>query len=641
MKTKFNSFRKFNTPLIKNIFNVVFLLLSFLLIVIYSVNCFTPKSESISSIVINQGQLNINQLKSLNKSYYLKGDFDYFPGQLKYSEPTSYDLQTKDYQSFPFRNFNEIDKVNDVYCATYEITLTCLNTTKPLVVYSNNADFGYKIYLNGDLLSYNGTLSTNKNELNFNQSFEINFLDIIEEANVITIEYASLNKAKLTSIPMITSYAHFQDDLNTQHNLSYLILGATVTLVAFTLLVYLISRKNLFSLEVVGLFFIQLLFIFNNNAFNGMWDFLHISQSMLISILLALLTYFGLIFLRITEKDFTIKPQKKLYFSIIAANLLFFIISLIPKTQTIGLLTLYIISILVMLYNFIISIIKVNKKVKYAFINGLLQATGIILVNVYVLTFEGLIPSSLYYVNYLLFLFSTILLVGIYASKGKTTYETILTASKVQQELNEANASLLLSQIQPHFIYNTLNTVKYLIHNNPKQAEFAVVKFSQYLRANMKSMEKKYSIRFNEELEHTRNYVAIELIRFGDHLKVVEDIRTIDFYIPPLTLEPLVENAIKHGASKRINGGKVRIETFEDQENFYVRVIDNGIGFDVSILEQESASIGIKNIRRRLKIMTNAELFITSKIKQGTTSIITLPKKDNQKYLEKEEESEN
>ena len=135
--------------------------------------------------------------------------------------------------------------------------------------------------------------------------------------------------------------------------------------------------------------------------------------------------------------------------------------------------------------------------------------------------------------------------------------------SKAEKDLKlrEQRLSLMLSQIQPHFLYNTLNTITALCRVNPKLAEETTIKFSGYLRENMYSMGENYTNPFSKELDHTNIYLDIEKLRFGDRVKVEYDIKSDDFNMPTLTLQPIVENAVKHGICSKLEGGTIKIST--------------------------------------------------------------------------------
>ena len=202
-------------------------------------------------------------------------------------------------------------------------------------------------------------------------------------------------------------------------------------------------------------------------------------------------------------------------------------------------------------------------------------------------------------------------------------------------KLKEQRMSLMLSQIQPHFLYNTLNTITALCRINPKLAEETTIKFSKYLRENMHSMGKNDTQLFSKELEHTNIYLDIEKLRFGDRVKVEYDIKTDDFNMPTLTLQPIVENAVKHGICNKVEGGTIKISTEKKGKDHIIIISDNGIGFEMGkALNDGRTHVGIQNVKERLKTIVDAELEITSFIGIGTVVKIIIPGKKKYMRLE-------
>ena len=222
--------------------------------------------------------------------------------------------------------------------------------------------------------------------------------------------------------------------------------------------------------------------------------------------------------------------------------------------------------------------------------------------------------------------------------RAAQTYNAVSEAARLNEELSQLNMQLMLSQIQPHFLYNALNTIKYLTKRDPKKAESAIVSFSNYLRANMDSLSKKEAVPFSAELNHIRNYVSIEMLRFEERLRMEYEIECDGFLLPPLTIQPIVENAIKHGVNQKPEGGTVKLSTYEDKKNFYVLVEDDGVGYNVEeTLSNERSHIGIKNISARLEYMLDAKIDVESKLNAGTRVLITVPKSKKSIYTEQEE----
>lgn len=197
--------------------------------------------------------------------------------------------------------------------------------------------------------------------------------------------------------------------------------------------------------------------------------------------------------------------------------------------------------------------------------------------------------------------------------------------SIVEAELKESRISIMLSQIQPHFIYNTLGTIERMCLKDPKQAFDLVRNFSLYLRGNFSELDSVTPIQFAEELKHVEHYVNIEKVRFPD-MNIEYDVETTDFILPALSVQPLVENAIKHGLMRLESGGTVIIRSYETPTHFCVEVKDDGVGFDTNLPIDEKKHVGIRNIRGRLKAMVNGELILDSKVDVGTKAVIMIPK---------------
>lgn len=203
-------------------------------------------------------------------------------------------------------------------------------------------------------------------------------------------------------------------------------------------------------------------------------------------------------------------------------------------------------------------------------------------------------------------------------------------AGQLEKELEESHIAAMLSQMQPHFLYNVLNSIYQLCEVNPKTAQEAIVHFSDYLRDNMASLEQKEPIPFEEEYRHVQTYLALEQIRFPNTLRVTQDIQAVNFKVPPLTVQVLVENAVKHGVTKMRGGGTVTIATRELPDCWQITVADTGKGFDPEHYDEDGKPhFGLRNARDRLRLMAGGTLTITSAPRQGTTAEIRIPKGAN------------
>ena len=204
-----------------------------------------------------------------------------------------------------------------------------------------------------------------------------------------------------------------------------------------------------------------------------------------------------------------------------------------------------------------------------------------------------------------------------------------------KKEIENLQLNMVITQMQPHFIFNVLNIIYYLCAKDSKLAQTAIDRFSSYLRTNIDSLVTDELAPFSKELEHVKNYLALEKLRFDDELKIEYDIGPSDFHVPMLSVQPLAENAVKHGITKSPNGGKLIIRTVEDYDNFYIYVIDNGVGFDPEKerIYDGRSHIGIDNVRLRIEKRVNGKLELVSSKGKGTTAVITIPKLPGEKSV--------
>lgn len=195
---------------------------------------------------------------------------------------------------------------------------------------------------------------------------------------------------------------------------------------------------------------------------------------------------------------------------------------------------------------------------------------------------------------------------------------------KKQKQLESQKNALMLSQINPHFIYNTLSTIAAMCDTTPMQAKYLTIDFSQYLRRNIGTLTSEELISFEQEMEHVACYLKIEKARFRERLNINYAIQCKDFMIPPLTVQPLVENAVKHGVTKKSNGGTVKISTREEDKNYVIEIIDDGVGFETDSTEMH---IGFETVKNRIATMCKGKLSVKSTVGVGTRVTIEIPKK--------------
>lgn len=206
-------------------------------------------------------------------------------------------------------------------------------------------------------------------------------------------------------------------------------------------------------------------------------------------------------------------------------------------------------------------------------------------------------------------------------------YKISIRTKEMETELKDKSIAVMISQIQPHFLYNSLNSIAELCVVDPKRAEKATIDFSRYLRGNMGALNEKKTIEFEDELNHLIHYIELEKLRYGDDLQFEYDIREKEFTLPALTVQPLVENAVNHGIRYHKMKGKVKISSYSDDKNYYVEIEDDGVGFDPeNYMSDGRKHVGIANVKYRLEVLCGGHVEIKSEKGNGTVVTIRIPK---------------
>ena len=194
-----------------------------------------------------------------------------------------------------------------------------------------------------------------------------------------------------------------------------------------------------------------------------------------------------------------------------------------------------------------------------------------------------------------------------------------------QQEIAHQRANIMVLQMRPHFIYNTMTSIYCLCDKYPQKAKRVTLDFTTYLRKNFTAIASREPIPFSDELEHTRAYLSVEQIQFKDSLFVDYDTPHTQFRVPPLTLQPIVENAVKHGMDTEFPPLRISIRTRKTDWGSEIIVEDNGPGFNPDTDEGNEPHIALANIKQRLKMMCSGEMMIMPNDGGGTVIKVIIP----------------
>ena len=216
------------------------------------------------------------------------------------------------------------------------------------------------------------------------------------------------------------------------------------------------------------------------------------------------------------------------------------------------------------------------------------------------------------------------------------TYEYRSRKMREEQEqmLALSRAYLLNSQIKPHFLFNSLAVIQALIDEDTDTAREAIGHLSQFLRKGLNLKVSENTIPLKEEIDYVKDYMYLEQLRFGDKVNILYDIPDhLSMRLPFLSIQPLVENAVRHGLRKKMEGGTIIVRARETEDGYTISVIDDGAGFDVEeararALKGETSGngVGVHNVEERIHLMCNGTMTMESTPGVGTTVVLRIPK---------------
>lgn len=527
-------------------------------------------------------------------------------------------------------------KLSNGGIASYRVLVENINTKYPVVVSVFNLPGKCNVFLDGDFIFSNRSVPYNNGKSIAEPYANPIVVDSSKKYHEVVVEVECDYSSGLTAIPVLSDYNSYLNEFMSSIALRFILIGI-VAFFAIGALAIAIVRKDIS--DQLWLFLLCVVFIFRMLISNEGYTLSHslfgdINYEIMTSLIFVSTYIIKLCMLMHLVNVLGLKISH-ITLSIIAA--VFLVCAFVPYFTYdyiyIAKAYMWIQSVayafdVYMIYKLSGGVVKKKKFATLYLVFYCITAAALITDNLYLC---GYISDSVSFVMpFACFLFITLMLF-VHIADTLSDYRKAQKAAELEKELAEINMTLMLSQIQPHFLYNALNTIKYLTKKDPQKAESAIVKFSGYLRTNMDSLTQKEPIPFEKELEHVKNYVSIEQIRFGDRLKIEYEIENVDFSIPALTIQPIVENAIKHGVNQKAEGGTVKIKTYETGSYNIVCVEDDGVGFDVNEKKNDGRShVGVTNIKKRLEVMLNAYIEIQSEINVGTKVTIKIPKEVNE-----------
>jgi len=572
-------------------------------------------------------------------SAYLSGEWAFFWGEhivsdnLKNPQPDAYVQVPSSWTTYEING----KKLNNGGKASYRAYLNNVNTTKPFVVSVPNLSGECEVFIDGECVFSNRNIpGTEYSTVVESYAIPFSFEDGEKKNCEIVIEMTCNFSSGLTAVPTLSTYEQFHTREMGTLAQRYFYIGIVIFIAIAVLLLGILNK------DVGGQFWLFVLcfaFAFRMLITNEGYTVSHVLFGDLDYEIMTSLVYVSTYIIKLPMLMYLINVLgiKMKQSSLVLLSGLFLVCAFVPyvlydyiyiATSYMWLQSVTYLLDIILIFEISRKIIEHKKSAVLYLVVYCIISAGIVIDNFYI---NGYISQN---VTYIMPMACIVFIASVVFGHVRNTVEAFKQArrtAELQKELSDMNMTLMLSQIQPHFLYNALNTIKYLTKKDAKAAEGAIVKFSNYLRANMDSLTQKEPIPFKKELEHVQNYIYIECLRFGDKLKVEYDIQYYDFLIPPLTVQPIAENAIKHGINQRVNGGTLKISTYEEENEVFIIIQDDGVGFDVNEQKNDGRShVGMNNIKARLKEMLGARVEFESAEGVGTKVTIIIPKEEEE-----------
>lgn len=558
----------------------------------------------------------------------LSGEWELYYNQWIVSEPKE-NNEITDYVTLPhwYANTKINGKALDKHgYASYKLKVIGVHDVKEVFSHTINYLGSYRCYINGELLLEKGIVSKNPYEAASDgadtlvNTLNIENLDSFE----IVYEVSASLEGGLHSVPWLEYEGVIMRLFLEVRYISMFVAGLLFCLMLFVIIVSLSNLNNkknyTFSALLIILFF---LYCFSIDFFPYFCSFLglnifNIAQDVcyLLELLLLVCFIFHIV------KNGIIKLKKYHIIGLLVANLICVIFYYIFKGTPNSIYFSFIQLILASTIFYPLSKSIIDKR-DYAIAYSILLLI--------MLVFCGLLTMD--YLDFIIYgadgffgiiiMFFSIALIVIFFHMFKKTSQQVVRNLELEAEVRKIKTQALKAQIKPHFIFNTLSCIQNLYHEKNDKCEDALIAFSKHLRTNIDA-EINELIPLEKELMNIINYTSIENLRKGIDYNVIIDCECLDFKVPVLSLQPYVENSIKYSKIELDPNGYILITSKESDEYYYLEVRDNGVGFDISSIKENSQ--GLKNATERLKLLMNATVEIKSSIGDGTTIVIKLPK---------------
>lgn len=556
---------------------------------------------------------------------HMKGEYEFFYN--KWIVEENYTGEPDCRVNVPHHYKNTVlngERLSNEGYSSYRMYIKGLPVGTKIWFINNNFVGGFYAYINSELVVKYGTRAKTGTCLS-NGGDDMTLEYIVKDSNPLTVvfEVSSSYQGGLTSPARlaINTLGRNPTSQYLTNNIGFVMMGLILGLLAFSFVINLGAAKRDFSFSLVmgvitlmSFFSIdvywRVLSIFRTNTYNSI-----IFLDLLIATVLPFALYYHL------AKNQKIKHNWAYpiaFGAISTLSVIFYFVLMGTFYQVIPLI-FSLLSLALLLIPLTKGMFE-GARINLAFIFMVFS-----LLTYYAITFFDLenimIAGTEQSISYVMLPIIVIIIV-LYRLSTATKTKRYIKALEKEQKALQMKAEALTEQIKPHYVFNCLSSIQGAYQEDSKKGERMLTMFSKHLRDSLDVSSN--LVPFEKEVERILRYAELENMRKEKKVDLLLNLESTDFSLPPLSLEPFIENAFKHGELEKINDGYVSVSSFEEEKGYLILIEDNGVGFDVN--QVKPSSVGIKNAKERLKILCEAEVQITSRPNKGTTVEIRIPK---------------
>ena len=562
---------------------------------------------------------------------HMKGEYEFFYN--KWIVEESYDGEPDCRVSVP-HHYKEttIDGKqlsNDGY-SSYRVTVKGLPIGTKIWFINNNFVGGFYAYINSELVLKYGTRAKNGTCYS-NGGDDMTKEYVVKDSNPLTVvfEVSSSYQGGLTSPARlaINTLGRNPTSQYLTNNIGFIVLGLMLGLLVFSFIINLGATKRDFSFSIL-MGVISLMTFFSIDVYWRVLSIIKINTYnpiIFINLLISLAIPFALYHHLVKNERINRNIFYPIAFGAISLISIVLYFVLMGTFYQVIPCMLSLLSLAILLIPLSRGIFEGNK-VNLAFIFIVFS-----LLTYYSVTFFDLenimIAGTEQSISYVMLPIIAIIII-LYRLSTVSNTKKYVKALKAEEKASRLKADSLKRQIKPHYVFNCLSSIQGAYKEDPEKGEKMLTMFSKELRSNIDASNAEL-VPFENELERILNYVELENMAKGRKIELLLSLDETNFELPPLSLEPYIENSYKHSRVEEKEDGYISLSTSSDESNYIISIEDNGIGFDVNKTKKDS--VGLKNAKERLQIVVGGKVTITSKINEGTKVEIRIPRKDEKR----------